>query len=534
MKNKLSLKVLKQEIERLKASKDSTIKKDIGHDIKHSYINKLYTKSSALWLYILTGVLGYAHRIPYIGRIISLLSLWYGRTTIWKILVKIRKVFIVFNAIIGVYIVFKSVGFSTDNLIGGVYGVGHTYLETFYRMTKKLFYWFVELFDHKIIPNLPGGDIPDYPSTPAGKGSIPSGLNLPFNNYKYPQPRLYDFSDSAVKSRDIFGYFDTVELHHKPWYKDSSTLYWIVGITCAIGLGVLGYKMIVDPTILDNLLGNKTIPKGGGAAGPSINVEDTSETPSRSEIALGKMKDTAVGFFRLPGRITGAVINKLNPFNYAASVSDLELDRLAFMYDQSHPSSANIHLYPFTTDNPYDSWFTKLKKHYVGESVTEGLQRIRDRGRYDIAYRAMTGGGAVETLFSAAQSVAHTGVNTPSLSNVGLKSPGPTGFVEALSTINTERKLASIPGTPSLVPDWSNHEPIIDADSESFMERLDEKKRLERQYAFGKASKISYTWTKTAPIIPSVTDNTAAPSYAEAVRSAASNSQGGNFPSPTR
>jgi hypothetical protein len=137
----------------------------------------------------------------------------------------------------------------------------------------------------------------------------------------------------------------------------------------------------------------------------------------------------------------------------------------------------------------------------------------------------MTGGGAVETLFSAAQSVAHTGVNTPSLSNVGLKSPGPTGFVEALSTINTERKLASIPGTPSLVPDWSNHEPIIDADSESFMERLDEKKRLERQ----SASKISYTWTKTAPIIPSVTDNTAAPSYAEAVRSAASNSQGGNF-----
>jgi hypothetical protein len=521
MKNKLSLKVLKQEIERLKASKDSSIKKDIGHDIKHSYINKLYTKSSALWLYILTGVLGYAHRIPYIGRIISLLSLWYGRTTIWKILIKIRKVFIVFNAIIGVYIVFKSVGFSTDNLIGGVYGVGHTYLETFYRMTKKLFYWFVELFDHKIIPNLPGGDIPDYPKN----------LPLPINNYKYPQPRLYDFSDSAVKSRDIFGFFDTVELHPKqPWYKDSSTLYWILGLTCAISVCVLGYKMIVDPTILDNLLGNKTIPKGGGAAGPSINVEDTSETASRSERALGKMKDTVVGVINLPGRITGAVINKLNPFNYVVSASDLELDRLAFMYDQSHPSSADIRYYPFTTDNPYDSWFTKLKKHYVGESVSEGLQRIRDRGRYDVAYRAMTGGGAVETLFSAAQSISHTGVNTPSLSNVGLKSPGPTGFVEALSTINTERKLASIPGTPNLVPDWTGHEPIIDADSESFMERLDEKKRLERQ----SASKISYSWTKTAPIIPSVTDNTAAPSYAEALRSAASNSQGGNFPSPTR
>lgn len=82
----------------------------------------------------------------------------------------------------------------------------------------------------------------------------------------------------------------------------------------------------------------------------------------------------------------------------------------------------------------------------------------------------MTGGGAVETLFSAAQSVAHTGVNTPSLSNVGLGLKTPTGFVETISALNTERKLASIPGTPSFVPDWSNHEPIVDADSESFRE----------------------------------------------------------------
>lgn len=117
------------------------------HGIKNSYINNLYSKAGAFWLYIITGVLGYAHKIPVVGKVLSLLSLWYGRTTIWKILVKIRKIFIVFNAIIGVYIVFKTVGFSTDNLLAGFYGVGHTYVETLFSLTKRLFNWFVELFD---------------------------------------------------------------------------------------------------------------------------------------------------------------------------------------------------------------------------------------------------------------------------------------------------------------------------------------------------------------------------------------------------
>lgn len=375
MKNKLTLKVLKQEIERLKAHKDSTIKKDIGHDIKHSYINRLYTKSSALWLYLLTGVLGYAHRIPYIGRIVSLLSLWYGRTTIWKILVKIRKAFIVFNALIGVYIVFKSVGFSTDNLIGGVYGVGHTYLESLYRMTKGIFYWFVELFDHKVVPNVPG-DVPNIPKYPS----------IPLHNYSNPKPTLFDFSDAAVKSRDIFGFYDRIEIPHKPWYRDSSTWLWIAGVACAIGLGVLGYKMITDPTILDDLLSRRSGPKGG--TGPTINVDDGEDSPlaSTSSIALGKMRDTVMSIVRLPSRIGGQVINKLNPFNYVTSAAEVQQQYADFLHWQYKPETADLKLYPFTVDNPYDGWFTKLKKHYIGESVTEALQRTRDKAKFDAAY----------------------------------------------------------------------------------------------------------------------------------------------------
>jgi len=64
-------------------------------------------ENSMFMLYLLSGILAYAHKIPFIGRMITLLSLWYGRTTWWKILVKLRKLFIIFNAVIGVIMVYK-------------------------------------------------------------------------------------------------------------------------------------------------------------------------------------------------------------------------------------------------------------------------------------------------------------------------------------------------------------------------------------------------------------------------------------------
>lgn len=86
-----------------------------------------------------------------------------------------------------------------------------------------------------------------------------------------------------------------------------------------------------------------------------------------------------------------------------------------------------------------------------------------------------------ETLFSNPTSVAGSQVPSPYITSVGLKSPGATGFVETLAAINTEMKIASIPGTPNLVPDWSLHEPTKDAASEAFLDKLEEKRRLERQ-----------------------------------------------------
>jgi len=45
-------------------------------------------KSSMFMLWLGTAVLSYAHKIPYIKHIITALSVMYGRTTIWKVLVK--------------------------------------------------------------------------------------------------------------------------------------------------------------------------------------------------------------------------------------------------------------------------------------------------------------------------------------------------------------------------------------------------------------------------------------------------------------
>ena len=318
MKNKLTLKILKEELERLKKSKgssnsESIRKSDTGglHGIKNSYINNLYSKSGALWLYIITGILGYAHKIPFIGKILSLLSLWYGRITIWKILVKIRKAFVIFNAIIGVYIVFKTTGFNTDNILAGFYGVGHTYVEALFSLTKRLFNWFVELFDHKIVPNVTNTPKPSFPNHPLWSGGW---YHKPIQNTPLSE-RILDLGNL---NKNLFSdpFNVNINIPSTPWYKDSTSWLWILGITCTLGLVVLGYKMIQDPTILQSLTGclasgkrQGDVANPGPSTNPNINIQDAEGgvdpditlKDSRSSRALGKAKEIVVGFINLPG-----------------------------------------------------------------------------------------------------------------------------------------------------------------------------------------------------------------------------------------
>jgi hypothetical protein len=107
--NRPTLKQLQQQLEELKKSSSisptSTHKASVAHDIKNSYIQNLHMKSSMFTLWLFSWVIFFMNKLPFIKPIITLASLYYGRTTWWKILVKIRKVFIMFNAAIGVYVV---------------------------------------------------------------------------------------------------------------------------------------------------------------------------------------------------------------------------------------------------------------------------------------------------------------------------------------------------------------------------------------------------------------------------------------------
>jgi hypothetical protein len=76
MKNKLTLKQLKLELDNLKKAKETLVKGNtntkaaIGHDIKDSYKafgpQRLYMKSGGFMLFLITGVLGYENPLSLI------------------------------------------------------------------------------------------------------------------------------------------------------------------------------------------------------------------------------------------------------------------------------------------------------------------------------------------------------------------------------------------------------------------------------------------------------------------------------------
>jgi hypothetical protein len=223
MKNnsKLSLKTLKHEIDLIKTASKANTKSTPNVEIKN-----IFQKSSMFYLWLLTGVLGYIHKIPIIGRVITLLSLWYGKSNWWKLLVYSRKLFIILNAIIGVFVVFKTTGFTPDLLLHNIIMMGHTYLEIFTNLTKRLFNWFVELFDSKIVPNLPGDNYKPF----NGKGGVVTDYKPYFNPVSathQPTPSLRESYSSLFNI--------SVDPTPTSWYKDYTTWLWIGGLVLSVG-----------------------------------------------------------------------------------------------------------------------------------------------------------------------------------------------------------------------------------------------------------------------------------------------------------
>lgn len=420
---RLTLKQLKQDLENLKTSKSSkvnTTKSAIGHDIKDSYIQRLYMKSSGFMLFLITGILGYAHKIPLIRNILSILSLWYGKTTIWKILVKIRKIFIIFNSIIGVYLVYKTTGFSSDNILAGFAGMGHTYLEILINFTKRLFNWFFELFDYKVVPN-----VPNTPNLPKSGGMFwnPEPMQKVLGN------KLYDLNNF---NKDWIFNPINLNINPIPWYKDWSTWLWIGGGIISIGVIFVGYKLVMDPLFLDSIFS-----KGNTDPLPPIDPHFGRGGDIDPDITLtDRVSSVTKGFVN----ITSRAANKLNPLNWFYSYREQNAQYESFIAMQENINKFDRGLYPFTPDNPYDSWIKKLRIRLLGETLSE--TNSREAYRISIMREVtniMNKGKEVNTPFTPNITLP----NTPIIGTIGLNQryTSGLGLVESIQASSSHKDI---------------------------------------------------------------------------------------------
>jgi len=441
-------------------------------------------ENSMFLLYLISGILAYAHKIPFIGRMITLLSLWYGRTTWWKILVKLRKLFIIFNAVIGVYMVFKTVGFSFDNIAAGFAGMGHTYLEILVNFTKRLFNWFVELFDHKIVPNVPGNN--------GGSLSKLKHIWTPIDKSVYhPTNILPDFSlRELYKNPSI-----NITTDSTPWYKSLNTLLWIGGIICSVGVLYTGYKFLTDPAFLINHL---NMPDATGPTNPNVGpgyAADPNVGAAQPDISLTERlsdfsKNIVAGGQSVITKTSRVIRNNLNPFTWfisSAAEPETNAQLQSFIDRQNNLVTSDIRLYPFTEYNPHDSWLTKLRISWLGETSYEISNRLRAKAlalsemellRTNISPASSGSGSLTPVRGMSVTGFLTPGFGTPSMGTIGLgtRFVSGTGLIESVeassSYQNVFDKISSLPPTPKTLatalpnladqvgtvnPSWTEH-----------------------------------------------------------------------------
>lgn len=236
--NNLSMKKLQAQIDAMKSN--NTTNKDGGNiEIK---IRKGFF---GLPLFLITTLLTNLHKIPFISRLTNVLSLWYGKTTWWRMLVITRKIFVAFNALVGIITVIIVSGFSMDNIIAGISGIGITYAELVTSFFSRLYSWFHNFFDnHTPKPKDPGNwwsnsrDPRVYkPSLWSSSPTHPDGPGSPNNIGRYAMDigKKLDLSVNVNKSTD---------------WNISSWLWYGGIIVITIGTIYLGYMIYQDPTII--------------------------------------------------------------------------------------------------------------------------------------------------------------------------------------------------------------------------------------------------------------------------------------------
>jgi hypothetical protein len=382
--------------------------------------------------------------------------------------------FIVFNALIGVYTVFKVTGFSTDNLFAGFYGVGYTYIEMLTNFTKRLFKWFVELFDYKVVPNVPNN--PTNPSWKPWSNNNPPGGPT----WKWWGPKENTWYTRPMHGNEPFGnVFDIAksqDFYKSPFNLSTSTStdwsiktwLWYAGVALvSVGALYLGYKFCTDPSWIDSMfnptrgadqippiqpLNGAGGPPANGAGGPpTITINDI-----RTDVPAEEATNVVTGAFTyLTNRVNQfnrAVINSLNPFNYFTTSTQRSVELDNFLEKQYDMNMADHRFYPFTENNPYASWFSKLGVALFGESDVEKYER-----GLHLAYAER-----VIRELAVNRDLEYSTPNPVTMLGLGHRTPIDTiSLWESVRTANIEHKLHSLAQTPNILPNIPVNEEIF-------------------------------------------------------------------------
>lgn len=288
-------------------------------------------KSSFIYMYLFSWIAFLANKLPFTSKLTSMLKLYYGRTSIWRMLVLARKAFIVFNAIIGVIAVLKLTGMSYGSFLSNFVMMGTTYVDLFQSFIRKLFNWIFDLFDYKVVPNVPNNNISWWPGSKAQTW--------------YKSPMIKNDIMEIAKLKDMLPSPINSSITHidLPWYKDWYNWVWygsaIVGLVSIGVLAYIGYTnyydRIADMFPFQRHAGNAIDPTGGtannniaGNAGgnpilPPVNPE--AGDPLINLAAIGN--SISNGF----SSVRDATTRVLNPFNWFSSERTGEETRRLFM-----------------------------------------------------------------------------------------------------------------------------------------------------------------------------------------------------------
>lgn len=266
----------------------------------------------------------------------------------------------------------------------------------------------------------------------------------------------------------------------------------VVGIT-VISVGVLyvGYQVITNPHGIGGYLSpNKSTRDTGG--GPEIRIDDA-RTGANVADAIPDVTDATSSFLGftpfsilrslganiLGNNIRQSILNTINPFNYATSDEERDRQFKLFLEQQNiGRRDVNRNLYPFTSNNPYDSWWDKFRKAFFGERPHELARRRHDEDDAYIVgnYRPFSGTGEGSHL---------SGYNTPNdpwrmedrspitPTQVGInpRFTAQDSFLSQLETSKVTHSLGRLPITPGEHNEWAEASTSGNANSPHSSER---------------------------------------------------------------